>query len=94
MDWQGEYDQLRAEISAYSEELAARPHCVVFSKLDLMGEEDYVPEIVAPDAFAVISLSAANRTHLDRFLDVCWRKLLSLRHESEASLRAAEQVLP
>ena len=94
MDWQVEYDKLRAEITSYSTELAATPHFVVFSKLDLMGEEDYVPEIEAPDAFSVLSLSAANRTHLDRFLDTCWRKLLSLRHENEAAVRATEQVLP
>ena len=94
MDWQLEYDKLRVEISAYSSELAATPHCVVFSKLDLMGEEEYVPEIAAPDAFSIISLSAANRTHLDRFLDTCWRKLLSMRQQTEADVRATEQVLP
>ena len=94
MDWQQEYDKLRAEISAYSSELAATPHCVVFSKLDLMGEEEYAPEIAAPDAFSIISLSAANRTHLDRFLDTCWRKLLSMRQQTEADVRATEQVLP
>lgn len=94
MDWQLEYDQLRAEITAHSVELAATPHCVVFSKLDLMGEDDYVPEIEAPDAFATLTLSAANRTHLDVFLDTCWRKLLSMRHENEAAVRATEQVLP
>ena len=94
MEWQQEYDKLRAEISNYSAQLAATPHFVIFSKLDLMGEDDYVPEIEAPNAFAVISLSAANRTHLDSFLDTCWRKLLSMRHENEAAARAAEQVLP
>jgi GTPase len=94
MDWQAEYDQLRAEITAYSKELAETPHFVVFSKLDLMGEEDYVPEIEAPLAFAILSLSAANRTHLDRFLDTCWRKLLSMRHDNDAATRAETQVLP
>jgi GTPase len=94
MEWQQEYDKLRSEITNYSAELAATPHFVIFSKLDLMGEDEYVPEIEAPNAFAVISLSAANRTHLDRFLDTCWRKLLSMRHENEAAARAAEQVLP
>jgi GTPase len=94
MDWQAEYDQLRTEITTYSTELAATPHFVVFSKLDLMGEDDYVPEIDAPGAFAIISLSAASRTHLDHFLDTCWRKLLLMRHETEASMRATEQVLP
>ena len=94
MDWQVEYDQLRAEITAHSEALAATPHFVVFSKLDLMGEDDYVPEIDAQGAFTVISLSAANRTHLDSFLDTCWRKLLSMRQENDAASRAAAQVLP
>ena len=94
MDWQAEYDQLRAEITAHSQALAETPHFVVFSKLDLMGEEDYIPEIEAPDAFTTISLSAANRTHLDKFLDTCWRKLLSMRHENDAASRAAAQVLP
>ena len=93
MDWQLEYDQLRVEITAHSAELAATPHMVVFSKLDLMGE-DYVPEIDAPGAFALMSLSAANRTNLDEFLDVCWRKLLSMRQQNEAQIRASEQVLP
>lgn len=94
MDWQAEYDQLRAEITSYSTELAATPHFVAFSKLDLMGEDNYVPEIDAPDAVALISFSAANRTHLDQFLDTCWRKLLSMRQHNEAELRASEQVLP
>ena len=93
MDWQAEYDQLRAEVTAYSADLAATPHFVAFSKLDLMGE-DYVPEIEAPDAFARMSFSAANRTYLDHFLDTCWRKLLSMRQVNEAELRASEQVLP
>ncbi|MBC7842700.1 MAG: GTPase ObgE [Gemmatimonadaceae bacterium] len=94
MDWQEEYDKLRTEITSYSAELAATPHFVVFSKLDLMGEDDYVPEIEAPGAFAIISLSAANRTHLDHFLDTCWRKLLSMRQQNDAAVRATEQVLP
>jgi GTP-binding protein len=78
MDWQAEYDALRAEVSAYSTELAAKPHCVVFSKLDLLGE-DYVPEIEAPDAFGVFSISAAGREGLDTLLSAWWSKLLSLK---------------
>src|SRR3954465_4694566 len=30
IDWQSEYDQLRREVESYSEELAGKPHCVVF----------------------------------------------------------------
>jgi GTP-binding protein len=78
MDWQEEYDALRAEVLAYSTELAAKPHCVVFTKLDLLGE-DYVPEIEAPDAFGVFAISAAGRTGLDALLAAWWSKILDLK---------------
>src|SRR5437868_5662859 len=78
MDWQAEYDQLRNEVRAYSEELASKPHCVVFTKLDLLGEE-YVPPIEAPDAFAVYAVSAAARTGLDELLAGWWNELLRLK---------------
>ena len=88
LDWQAEYDQLRAEVRAYSEELAAKPHCVVFSKLDLLGE-DYVPPIEAPGAFGVFSISAAGRTGLDALLAAWWSQLLDMRKATE---RQAESL--
>ncbi len=78
MEWQAEYDKLRSEVKNYSEELAARPHCVVFTKLDLMGE-DYVPEIETEGAFAVFSISAAARKGLDLLKDGWWRQILSMK---------------
>jgi GTP-binding protein len=78
MDWQGEYDQLRREIRAYSEELAAKPHCVVFTKLDLLGEH-YVPPIEAPGTFGAFAISAAGREGLDTLLAGWWEQLLALR---------------
>jgi GTP-binding protein len=78
MEWQEEYDKLRAEIAAYSSELAAKPHCVVFTKLDLWGEE-MVPEINAPGAFGVYSISAPGRLGLDALKDAWWRHLLALK---------------
>jgi len=81
MDWQAEYDQLRGEIENYSPELAAKPHCVVFTKLDLLGE-DYVPEISAPNAFGKWSISAAGRTGLDTLKASWWSRLLELRKAS------------
>ena len=78
MDWQAEYDQLRTEIKSYSEELAAKPHCVVFSKLDLMGE-DYVPEIETPGAFGMWSISAPGRQGLDVLKAAWWSKILEIR---------------
>ena len=82
MDWQAEYDQLRAEVTQYSAELAKKPHCVVFSKLDLLGEH-YVPEIEAPDAFGMYSISAAGRMGLDELKAAWWSRLLEMRKRGE-----------
>lgn len=91
MDWQAEYDQLRHEVAAHSEELAARPHCVVFTKMDLFGE-DYIPPIEAPDAFALFAISAANRTGLDVLLASWWKELLGLKQD--IALEVAKTVVP
>jgi GTP-binding protein len=94
MDWQAEYDQLRREIESYSPALAEKPHCVVFTKLDLLGEP-YVPEIEAPDAFGLYSISAAGRSGLDELKAAWWTRLLAMRKETEAEQRRArEAALP
>ena len=81
-------DQLRREISAYSAELALKPHCVVFTKMDLLGD-DAPPPIDAPDAFAVVAISAAARTGLDPLLAAWWSRLLDMK---KASVRRDESV--
>src|SRR6476620_1103582 len=91
MDWQAEYDQLRHEVAAHSEELAARPHCVVFTKMDLFGE-DYIPPIEAPEAFALFAVRAANRTGLDVLLASWWKELLSMKQQVVAEV--AKTVVP
>jgi GTP-binding protein len=91
-DWQAELDQLRREISSYSTELAAKPYCVVFTKLDLLGEH-YVPDIDAPGAFGLYAISAAGRMGLDVVLDAWWRELLAMRVAAEKPSRDA-QFLP
>jgi GTP-binding protein len=78
MDWQQEYDDLRREVAAYSPELARIPHCVVFTKMDLLGE-DFVPPIEAPNAFGSFAISAAARTGLDTLLAGWWSQLLGMR---------------
>jgi GTPase len=78
MDWQAEYDQLRAEIAAYSAALAEKPHCVVFTKMDLLGDDD-APPIDAPDAFGVFAISAAGRTGLESLLAAWWARLLEMK---------------
>jgi GTPase len=78
LDWQLEYDQLRSEVAQYSAELSEKPHCVVFTKMDLLGEDE-PPPIEAPEAFGVFAISAAARTGLDALELAWWRRLLEMR---------------
>jgi GTPase len=87
LDWQEEYKRLRHEIASYSPELADKPHCVVFTKMDLLGG-DPPPEIDASGAFGVFAISAAARTSLDTLLAAWWTKLLQLRADAEKASRA------
>jgi GTPase len=78
MDWQEEYDQLRREIEAYSPELAQKPHCVVFTKMDLFANEP-APPIDAPDAFGIFAISAAARVGLEPVLAAWWSRVLDMK---------------
>ena len=80
MEWQDEYDQLRREIASYSAELAAKPHCVVFTKMDLLGELD-PPPLDAPDAFGVYAISAAARQGIDTLIAAWWERLLEMKKD-------------
>jgi GTP-binding protein len=91
MDWQLEYDGLRREVASYSAELAAKPHCVVFTKMDLLGDLE-PPPIHAPDAFGVFAISAAGRLGLDTLLAGFWSMLLELRKRAER--RTEDAALP
>ncbi|MBA3671803.1 MAG: GTPase ObgE [Gemmatimonadaceae bacterium] len=91
MDWQSEYDQLREEVRRYSEELAAKPHCVVFTKMDLLGDDE-APPIEAPEAFGIFPISAAGRVGLDELQLAWWRHLLDMR--KAISRPIAELELP
>jgi GTP-binding protein len=84
MEWQDELDQLRREIAAHSAALADKPYCVVFTKLDLLGEE-YTPPVTAPGSFGTFSISAAARTGLDTLLAAWWSQLLELRKAEAAT---------
>jgi GTP-binding protein len=89
LDWQAEYEQLRREIALYSGELAAKPHCVVFTKMDLLGEDE-PPPIETPDAFGVYAVSAAARSGIDALELAWWRQLHSMRRAEAAPVRDVE----
>jgi GTP-binding protein len=90
-DWQADYDQLRNEVKQYSAELAEKPHCVVFTKMDLLGDDEPAP-IEAPDAFGIFAISAAGRTGLEEIKLAWWRRLLEMRKQQVRPV--SDVVLP
>ena len=74
-DVQAEYEMLRAEIAAHSEVLAAHPHCVVLTKLDLLPADAALPQVHAPDAWAQFAISAVSRRGIDDLLEQLWRRV-------------------
>jgi GTP-binding protein len=69
---QTEYDRLREELSRYSEELAAKQHCVVFSKADLLPPDWEQPRVDAPEAWGQFVISSVARRGLDALLEGLW----------------------
>ena len=80
-DPQATWDTLRAEVAQYSPELARRPHCVVFSKADLLGPDGQPPDLEAPGAWGRYLLSAATHRGLDAWLEGVWRQVAVEREE-------------
>jgi len=70
---QATYDKLRQELSQYKAALLERPHCLVFSKADLIPPEAELPSVEAPEARGVFRISAVARTGLDELLEGLWK---------------------
>jgi GTP-binding protein len=73
-DPQEEYEQLRKELRSHSEELARRPHCLVLTKMDLLPPDAGAPEVQAPEAWGVYSISAVARLGLDPLLEALFAR--------------------
>jgi GTPase len=69
---QEEYEKLRAELRNYSEELAEKPHCVVFTKSDLLPPEWPEPRIEAPGAWGQFVISSVAQRGLTELLEALW----------------------
>ena len=74
-DPQAEYEMLRAELRAHSDELAEKPHCVIISKMDLLPADAEPPSIDAPDAWGVFAMSAASRRGIEPLLEALWARV-------------------
>ena len=82
------YRELREELASYSEELGARPHCVVLTKTDLLGPEEDTPVLDAPEAWGVYPVSAVARTGLPALLEALWLRIREV-IDAEAAGEAA-----
>ncbi len=73
-DPQAEYGRLRSELRSHSRALAAREHCLVVSKMDLVDPGAPAPRIEAPDAWGCFAVSAVTRRGLDGLCEALWRR--------------------
>jgi GNAT superfamily N-acetyltransferase len=74
-DPQRDYDALRAEVRAYSADLAERPHIVVLTKSDLLSPDAEQPRVVAPQAERIVTISAVAQHGLQDLLEALWQLL-------------------
>jgi GTP-binding protein len=72
-DPQAVYDLLRREAAADDPGLAAKPHVIIFTKLDLAPLDAAVPTLRAPDARDTLAISSVARRGLDGLKERLWR---------------------
>jgi len=75
-DPQATYDLLRREAALYSPDLAAKPHVVVLTKIDLRTTHDAPRTSLRTEARApVVEISAVTKQGLPELLELLWRTL-------------------
>ncbi len=72
-DPQATYDRLRSEVRQYSSALADKEHVVILTKRDLLSGDHPLPELRAPEALGVRTVSSAARSGLDELKEYLWR---------------------
>jgi GTP-binding protein len=89
-DPQSEYELLRAEVAAYSNALATKPHCVVLTRSDLLGPDDAPPSIEAPEAWGAFVVSSVARAGLTGILEALWSEVRRTVQAEESPAEEAE----
>jgi GTP-binding protein len=80
------YARLRSEASAYSPQLAEKPHIVVFTKRDLLQADQPTPTLATSAAQDVLAVSAAARVGLSELCERLWTL------EREATTAPADDI--
>jgi GTP-binding protein len=66
------YDMLRQEVLAYGSGLSEKPHVVVLTKTDLLPPDAPSPSLDAPEARAVVAISAVAQRGLGELCERLW----------------------
>src|SRR3989442_7672925 len=75
-DPQATYELLRREAALYSPQLAAKPHVVLLTKLDLLPTPHALrPEIRTSEGAPVVAISAVTRAGVPELLETLWQTL-------------------
>lgn len=82
-DAQAEYELLRSELAAYSEELPEKPHCVIVTKSDILPPDASPPRIDAPQAWGQYVISSVARRGLDQLLEDLWQRVRAAIEEED-----------
>jgi GTPase len=72
LDPQMEYERLRTELRSYSGALATTPHCVVFTKADLLPPDWPPPRVEPEGAWGQFVISSVAHRGVDRLLEALW----------------------
>ena len=74
-DPQATYELLRREAGLYSPELAAKPHVVVLTKLDLTAPRSPLPAIRTQGGAPLVGISAVSGAGVPELLETLWQTL-------------------
>lgn len=77
-DPQINYDMLRFEAGEYDSSLVRKRHVVALTKADLHPQDEDIPTILAPEAEAVVVISAVTKQGLQELNEHLWQVLSSL----------------
>jgi GTPase len=94
LDAQGELDQLRSELAAYSPGLAALPFWVGLSKIDLLPPDDRLPTLDSGGALGVIGFSSVTKKGVGDVLEALWDTSRVVRAEERAGAEDEEWWTP
>ncbi len=76
-DPQATYELLRREAALYGPDLAAKPHVVVLTKMDLLAPRTPHPALRTDEGAPILAVSAVTREGLPDLLESLWRTLQS-----------------